>query len=317
MARKNALQVDWQTITPAVPFSPGLTILEDYPLETLRPYIDWTFFFHAWRMPGKFPEIFDDPLKGEESRKLYEDASTMLDEMISKKMVRARGVVGLFPANSTGEDVKVFSHDNPDAEIGILHFLRNQEKKDEGVPNLSLADFIAPEGTIRDYIGLFAVTAGIGIEEWIGKYEAEHDHYRSILLKILSDRLAEAFAEQLHERVRKEFWGYDPRENLTISRMLKEEYNGIRPAPGYPACPEHSEKRTVFDLLNAETNTGISLTENFAMYPAASVCGYYFSHPFSRYFNLGKLQDDQVVDYAIRKGINANECRRLLNPNLF
>jgi 5-methyltetrahydrofolate--homocysteine methyltransferase len=185
------------------------------------------------------------------------------------------------------------------------------------VPNLSLSDFIAPGGTKKDYIGLFAVTAGIGIEEWIAKYEAEYDHYRSILLKILTDRLAEAFAEELHERVRKEFWGYESNENLSVRQMLKEEYKGIRPAPGYPACPEHSEKRVLFDLLQVEKNTGIFMTENYAMSPAASVCGYYFSHPFSRYFNLGKLLNDQVEDYAGRKGISLDECQRVLNQNLF
>jgi 5-methyltetrahydrofolate--homocysteine methyltransferase len=317
LARNNALKVDWSIVTRVVPKKPGLTVLNDYPLEYLRTYIDWTFFFHAWRMPGKSPDIFDDPLKGEEARKLFDDANLMLDDIVSDKMLGAKGVVGLFPASAVGEDVKVFSDVYSDQEIVHLHFLRNQEKKESGIPNLSLADFIAPAGTERDYIGLFAVTAGIGIERWIKKYEAEHDHYHSILVKILADRLAEAFAEHLHERVRKEFWGYAHKENLSVPQMLKEEYTGIRPAPGYPACPEHSEKETLFRLLEVEKNAGIGLTENYAMYPAASVCGYYFSHPFSKYFNLGKLLDDQVEDYSRRKGISIDECRKLLNQSLF
>ncbi len=316
-ARKNALSIDWNEVRIRRPGSMGLTVLDDYPLENLRPYIDWTFFFHAWRMPGKYPEIFDDPLKGEEAKKLFEDANKMLDEIIESRMIGARGVVGLFPANASGEDVILYTDDKVSKEFSRLHFLRNQEKKEEGVANLSLADFIAPVGSSRDYLGLFAVTAGIGIEPWIKKYEAEHDHYRSILIKVLADRLAEAFAEHLHERVRKEFWGYEQQENLSVTEMLKEKYTGIRPAPGYPACPEHSEKESLFRLLDAEKNTGISLTENFAMYPAASVCGYYFSHPFSQYFNLGKLKDDQVSDYAGRKGITKEQARRLLGPNLF
>jgi len=316
-ARQNGLKVDWASVEIHVPESLGLNILENYPLENLRPYIDWTFFFHAWRMPGKFPEIFDDPVKGEEALKLYRDANLMLDEIIKGEMLGAKGVIGLFPAFSEGEEVKVFDHVLQEEEIARFHFLRNQERKGDGVPNLSLADFIAPEGGTRDYLGLFAVTAGIGIEPWIRKYEEEHDHYRSIMIKVLADRLAEAFAEHLHERARKEFWGYAKEENLSIAQMLREEYSGIRPAPGYPACPEHSEKETLFDLLDAQIKAGITLTENWAMYPAASVCGYYFSHPFSRYFNLGKLKDDQVEDYAKRKGITVTEARKLLGPNLF
>jgi 5-methyltetrahydrofolate--homocysteine methyltransferase len=316
-ARRNALKVDWTEVNPVMPKSTGITLLDDYPLEELREYIDWTFFFHTWRITGKYPDILKDPVKGEEAHRLFEDANAMLDEIISGKMLRAKAVVGLFPAVRSGDDVKVFSHSQEEKEIAKLHFLRNQEKKEEGIPNLSLADFIAPEGSVQDFIGMFAVTAGIGIEPWVEKYEAEHDHYRSIMIKVLADRLAEALAEHMHERARKEFWGYDRQENLSVPQMLKEEYMGIRPAPGYPACPEHSEKETLFRLLDAKKNAGMSLTENWVMYPAASVCGYYFSHPFSKYFNLGKVLEDQVEDYAKRKGITVEKARKLLGPNLF
>jgi 5-methyltetrahydrofolate--homocysteine methyltransferase len=316
-ARRNALKVEWSKIGPKKPNTLGLKVLDDYPLEELRDYIDWTFFFHAWRMSGKYPEILNDPVKGEEAQKLYGDANNMLDDIISGRMLKANAVIGIFPAASEGEDVKAYSHLQPGQEVARLHFLRNQERKEEGVPNLSLADFVAPAGSVEDYIGLFSVTAGIGIEHWVEKFEAEHDHYRSILIKVLADRLAEAFAERLHERVRKEFWGYAPDENLTVAELLKEKYSGIRPAPGYPACPEHSEKEILFRLLDVERNAGITLTESWMMYPAASVCGYYFSHPFSKYFNLGKLMDDQVEDYAKRKGKNIERAMKLLGPNLY
>jgi 5-methyltetrahydrofolate--homocysteine methyltransferase len=316
-ARKNGPDPDWMSLQITPPARPGLTVFKDYSLDELRPYIDWTFFFHAWRMTGKYPDILEDPVKGEEAKKLLEDANEMLDKIISGNMLRAKAVAGLFPASSVGDDVKVFSPVQPEEEIARLHFLRNQEKKEEVVPNLSLADFIAPEGTVRDWIGMFAVTAGIGIEPWVEKFEAEHDHYRSILIKVLADRLAEALAERLHQRVRKEIWGYAKEENLSVTELLKEKYSGIRPAPGYPACPEHSEKETLFRLLSAEENAEVRLTENWVMYPAASVCGYYFSHPFSKYFNLGKLMEDQVEDYAKRKGITVDRVRKLLGPNLF
>jgi len=295
----------------------GNMVLEDYPLEDLRTHIDWTFFFHAWKIPGKYPEIFDDPVKGEEAKKLFEDAQSLLGEIISQKMVRANGAFGFYAANSSGEAVEVYGDETGRELINVIHFLRNQEKKGDGVPNLSLADFIAPKGFgKRDYIGLFTVTAGIGIEKWVKHYEEQLDDYRSIMLKILADRLAEAFAERLHERVRKEFWGYAKNENLSLAERLKEEYQGIRPAPGYPACPEHSEKQILFDLLRSEQKAGISLTENFAMYPAASVSGYYFSHEFSKYFNLGKVSAEQVEDYARRKNIPLEVAKKYLRQNL-
>jgi 5-methyltetrahydrofolate--homocysteine methyltransferase len=316
-ARKNRLQVDWNKVQITKPAFTGNFSLIDYPLEELRDYIDWTFFFHAWKMPGKYPEIFDDPVKGEEARKLFNDAQSMIEEVIQKKMLQAKGVFGFYPARSVEEDVYIYNDELGLEHFSTLHFLRNQEKKEEGIPNLSLADFLAPQSSgIVDYIGLFAVTAGIGIEKWVKKYEDDLDDYSSFMLKIIADRFAEAFAERLHERVRKEFWGYAGEENISVPEMLKEAYQGIRPAPGYPGCPEHSEKKTIFDLLDAERTAGITLTENFAMYPAAAVSGYYFSHEFSKYFNLGKVSAEQVEDYARRKNIAIEQAKKYLRQNL-
>jgi len=316
-ARANHLKVNWNEVLVTKPAFIGNRSLIDYPLEELRNYIDWTFFFHSWKIPGKYPEIFNDPLKGEEARKLFNDAQNMIEEVISKKMLQANGVFGFYPARSVGEDVLIYKDEQRKKQLSALHFLRNQEKKEEGIPNLSLADFIAPQASgIMDYIGIFAVTAGIGIEKWVKHYENALDDYSSFMLKFMADRLAEAFAERLHERVRKEFWGYVPDENIPVSNLLKEEYQGIRPAPGYPGCPEHSEKRTIFNLLDAEQNAGITLTENFAMYPAAAVSGYYFSHEFSRYFNLGKVSEEQVEDYARRKNIPVELAKKYLRQNL-
>ncbi|MCU0370500.1 MAG: methionine synthase, partial [Bacteroidales bacterium] len=316
-ARKNRLKVDWDQVRITRPPFLGNHSLTDYSIEELREYIDWTFFFHAWKIPGKYPEIFNDPVKGEEAKKLYNDAQSMIDEVIGKKMLVANGVYGFYPAVSKDEDVILLKNEHVRDQYSTLHFLRNQEKKEESVPNLSLADFIAPvDSGMVDYIGLFAVTAGTGIEKWVKHYENILDDYSSFMLKILADRFAEAFAERLHERVRKEFWGYAAEENIPVPGMLREEYQGIRPAPGYPGCPEHSEKRTIFDLLQAEKNAGISLTENFAMYPAASVSGYYFSHGFSRYFNLGKVSEEQVEDYARRKNIPVEQAKKYLRQNL-
>lgn len=306
--------------TPEVIIKPsflGTKYFPEFPLEELREYIDWTFFFHAWKLNGKYPAIFDDPVKGKEAKILFDDAQKMLDEMIPKKMIMAKGVVGFYPCNSSGDDVEIYADEKRSKVISTFRFLRNQQKKEDASPNLSLSDFIAPgnKGPV-DYIGLFAVTAGLGLEEWVSYYEKQLDDYSAILIKILSDRLAEAFAECLHMHVRKGFWGYAKDENLEISNILKEEYQGIRPAPGYPACPEHSEKDVLFSLLDPERRTGISLTENYAMYPAASVCGYYFAHPESHYFGLGKISRDQVTDYARRKNITMEQAEKLLNTNL-
>ena len=289
----------------------------DFPLEELREYIDWTFFFHAWKMNGKYPSVLQDPVKGAEAKKLFDDAQRMLDEMVQKKMILAKGAVGFYPCNASGEDILLYSDETRTKIKSVFHFLRNQQKKEDGSPNLCLADFIIPEnaGPV-DYIGCFAVTAGLGLEEWAGYYESRLDDYSAILIKILADRLAEAFAERMHQLVRKKYWGYDRGESLSIPGLLKEEYRGIRPAPGYPACPEHSEKKILFDLLDVEKHTGIVLTENFAMYPAASVSGFYFAHPESRYFALDKIGKDQVADYARRKNITIEQAEKLLSTNL-
>ncbi len=314
-ARENRFKTNWEISDISKPNFIGTKYFEDYPLEKLRPYIDWTFFFHAWKLNGKYPAIFDDPVKGEEAKKIFHDAQEMLDKIISDKWLRAKGVFGIYPAYAVGDSVEIFSNENK--KLADFHFLRNQEKKEAGTPNLCLSDFIAPKETgITDWLGFFAVTTGIGIEEHIKTFEVNNDDYQAIMLKVMADRLAEAFAEYLHERVRKEFWGYASDEKLDMKRILREKYIGIRPAPGYPACPEHSEKRTIFDLLKVEEKAGIRLTENYAMYPAASVSGYYFAHPQAQYFNVGRLLPDQLEDYAGRKGLPLEKVERLLNMNI-
>lgn len=312
-ARANRLQIKWADYTPPRPSFIGIKHLEDYPLEEISRYIDWTFFFHSWKISGKYPTIFEDPLKGEEARKLFDDAKVMLKQIITQKMVQANGVFGFFPANATGDGVELQLDDNQKA---MLHFLRNEEEKEKGTPNLSLADFITPkEAGFTDYIGLFAVTAGLGIEKWVKQFEDQNDDYNAIMVKILADRLAEAFAELLHEKVRKEYWGYAKDESLDIEEILHEGYAGIRPAPGYPACPEHSEKGTIFTLLDAG-KSGITLTENFAMYPAAAVSGYYFAHPDAQYFAISRISHQQVEDYASRKNLPVAEIEKMLASNL-
>jgi len=312
-ARANRFIADWSSYKPAKPLFTGVKHLNDYPLDEISRYIDWTFFFHAWKISGKFPAIFDDPLKGVEARKLFDDAQVILKQIIDQKMVQANGVFGFFPANSLGDSIELTIDGKQQT---LLHFLRNQEEKEAGIPNLSLADFIAPkEAGYPDYIGLFAVTAGIGIEKWVMFYEDANDDYNAIMIKILADRLAEAFAELLHAKVRKEYWGYAKDENLTIEEIIHEAYSGIRPAPGYPACPEHSEKNTIFNLLGAE-RAGITLTENYAMYPAAAVSGYYFAHPATQYFAISRVGYEQVEDYAKRKKLTVKEVEKLLASNL-
>ncbi len=315
-ARNNAYKIDWQKQDIPIPNKTGIEALTDYPLEEIRKYIDWTFFFHAWKINGKYPRIFEDPLKGEEAKRLFDDANKYLDLIIEKKMLQANGVYGLFPANSSGDSLEVY-HPETKELLTNFEFLRNQQQKENDLPNLSLIDFVAPkESGVTDYIGGFVVTAGLNIEKWTAQYEKDNDDYSSIMLKILADRMAEAFAELLHHRVRKEFWGYSPDENFDIEDFLKEDYKGIRPAPGYPACPEHSEKVNLFELLNAEDNTEVHLTENYAMYPAASVSGFYFAHPDAQYFAIGKIAKDQVIDYARRKKISIQASEKLLQVNL-
>jgi 5-methyltetrahydrofolate--homocysteine methyltransferase len=312
-ARANNFKADWKSFKPTKPTFLGVKHLNNFPLEEISRYIDWTFFFHAWKINGKYPAIFEDPQKGVEARKLYNDAQTMLKRMIDQQMVKANGVFGFFPANSFGDSIELtLENQNP----VNLHFLRNEEEKENGIPNLSLADFIAPINTsYKDYLGLFAVTTGIGIEKWVKYFEDQNDDYNAIMVKILADRLAEAFAELLHEKVRKEYWGYAKDENLSIDQIIHEGYAGIRPAPGYPACPEHSEKSTIFNLLEAN-KAGITLTEHFAMYPAAAVSGYYFANPESQYFAISRISREQVEDYAKRKNLTVKEVEKLLASNL-
>jgi len=312
-ARENRYKTDWASFKPNKPSFLGVKHLENYPLEEISKYIDWTFFFHAWKMSGKYPAIFDDPAKGTEARKLFDEAQVILKRIIDEKMVQANGVFGFFPTNATGDSIELSLEGDKKT---MLHFLRNEEEKENSIPNLSLADFIAPaDSGYSDYIGLFAVTAGLGIEKWVKQYEDQQDDYNAIMVKILADRLAEAFAELLHEKVRKEYWGYSKDENLSIDEIIHEGYAGIRPAPGYPACPEHSEKGTIFNLLDAE-KAGISLTENFAMYPAAAVSGYYFAHPEAQYFAISRISKEQVEDYASRKNMPVKEIEKLLASNL-
>ncbi|MFP4469801.1 MAG: methionine synthase, partial [Bacteroidales bacterium] len=316
-ARRNHIKIDWESSPVYKPSFTGNKYFIDYDLKEISEFIDWTFFFHSWRINGKFPAIFDDPVKGEEAKKLYDDAIALLHRIVNEKMLQANGVIGFWPAAAKGDDVQLFEDENRKKQLAVFRFLRNQQEKAGDTPNLCLADFVAPADTGKqDYIGGFAVTAGIGLEKWVAEFEADNDDYNAIMMKILADRLAEAFAELMHEKVRKEFWGYAPDETLSIEETLREKYQGIRPAPGYPACPEHSEKRTLFDLLDAENQADIHLTENYAMYPAASVSGYYFAHPQSQYFNLGKVSRDQVEDYARRKNLTPEQVEKLLNVNL-
>jgi 5-methyltetrahydrofolate--homocysteine methyltransferase len=315
-ARNNPVKIDWENYQTPAPQRLGIQVFNNYSLEELAKYIDWTPFFISWQLRGKFPAILEDEIVGAEAQKLYNDARSMLRQIIDEQWLGAKAVIGLFPANQVPGDSTVLYQDESRAkEIGTLHHLRQQRKKAPGQPNFSLADFVAPQGQ-PDYMGAFAVTAGIGIEEHIARFEADHDDYSAIMLKALADRLAEAFAERMHQRVRKEFWGYATNEKLENEALIAEKYQGIRPAPGYPACPEHTEKGTLWQLLDVENQIGISLTESFAMYPAASVSGWYFAHPKAKYFGLGQISKEQVADYAQRKGMTTQEAERWLAPVL-
>ena len=315
-ARAQQLGLDWDQPAP-VPKQLGIQVFDDYSIEELTAYIDWTPFFTSWQLKGKFPAILEDEVVGTEAQKLYNDARSMLRQIIDEEWLQAKAIFGLFPANRTdAETVTVYTDENREETKAVFQFLRQQRQKAPGQPNLSLSDYIRPAEQGPDYIGAFAVTAGVGIESHVRRFEAEHDDYRAILLKALADRLAEAMAERLHQRVRQEFWGYAPEECLDNKALIAEKYNGIRPAPGYPACPEHTEKGTLWQLLQVEERIGISLTESYAMYPAASVSGYYFAHPASKYFGLGRVSKDQVEDYARRKGFSVEEAEKWLAPVL-
>ncbi len=317
-ARANRTPIDWDGYTPPVP-AQGLGVREfhDYDLAELREYIDWQPFFNAWEMKGRFPDILNNPASGEAARKLYDDAQTMLDTRIEQKWLKANGVIGFFCANAVGDDVELYTDQTRTEVLAVLHNLRQQGAHRDGVPNRSLGDFIAPKDTgAPDFIGAFAVTAGLGSGDKIAEFKSAHDDYSAILLESLADRLAEAFAERMHQRVREEFWGYQPDEHLDNAALIAERYRGIRPAPGYPACPEHTEKVTLFGLLDVTERTGIELTESMAMWPGAAVSGWYFSHPQSQYFVVGRLAQDQVADYARRKGWTLQEAERWLGPSL-
>lgn len=325
-ARANKFKLDLTRVAPAPTFT-GTKVLDDYPLEELLPYIDWTPFFHTWELRGSYPKIFDDKYVGNEAKKLFEDAQVLLKRIVDEKLLKAKAVFGFWPANAIGDDIELEIESstlkvdeklkNGKATKVRIHTLRQQAEKTDGQPYYALSDFIAPkESGIQDYFGGFAVTTGIGCDELVAEFEKNFDDYNSIMVKALADRLAEAFAEKLHEIVRKEYWGYAKDEQFTNEELIKEQYEGIRPAPGYPACPEHTEKGTLFALLDAEEKIGLRITESYAMYPTAAVSGFYFSHPESRYFGLGKITKDQVEEYAIRKNMDLEEAERWLSPNL-
>jgi len=319
-ARANKVAIDWSNFTAKKPHTLGLKVFDDYDLAELTRTIDWTPFFQTWELAGKYPAILEDAVVGPSARNLYNDAQAMLQRLVGEKWVTARGVIGFWPANSVGDDdIEIYTDDTRTKVLTTIHTLRQQMAREgEGArANMALADFIAPKSTgIADYIGGFAVTAGIGLDAHAAAFERDHDDYNSILVKALADRLAESFAERMHQRVRREFWGYAPDENLSNAELIDEGYQGIRPAPGYPACPDHTEKATLWKLLDPEKNAGIQLTESFAMWPAAAVSGLYFAHPEARYFGVGKINRDQVEDYAQRKNMTLRDMERWLAPNL-
>ena len=315
-ARKHCLHTDWVQADLPRPTFIGRKEFINYPLEEIARYIDWTPFFQAWELAGRYPRILDDEVVGVEARKLLTDAQALLQEIIDNKLLQANAVLAFYPANSVGDDIEVYTDESRSHVLATVHTLRQQMSKAASAPNLALADYVAPvESNRTDYLGHFAVTTGIGLEELVARFEREHDDYNSIMAKALADRLAEAFAELLHERTRKEFWGYAPDEQLQNDDLIEEKYRGIRPAPGYPACPDHTEKGALFEVLQAG-RIGITLTESYAMYPAAAVSGWYFAHPEARYFGIGKLQPDQLADYAQRKGYPLDVMERWLSPYL-
>ena len=316
-SRANAQKLDWKKYKPTKPKFLGLGIFENYPLELLVPHIDWTPFFQTWDLAGKYPAILNDEIVGAAARNVFEDAQSMLERLVAEKWLVARAVIGLVPANSVDDDVEIYADDTRKKVVGKFHFMRQQAQKPADRSNYCLADTIAPKDSgVKDYFGCFAVTAGIGIDAIVADFEKKHDDYNAIMVKALADRLAEAFAEHLHLRVRKEFWGYAKDEKLSNDELIAEKYRGIRPAPGYPACPDHTEKGLLFELLNAEKNAGMSLTESYAMLPTAAVSGFYFAHPDAQYFAVGKIEQDQVQDYAIRKGWDKATAEKWLAPLL-
>ncbi len=315
-ARENRAPIDWKAETPPKPAFLGTERFDDYPLERLVERIDWSPFFHAWELHGAYPRILDDDKVGEAARALFADGQEMLERLLAEKRISARGVIGFWPANASGDDIELYRDDSRESVQAVVHTLRQQGRKSGDRPNFALADYVAPrESGVADYFGAFAVSTGFGVDELAAEFEKANDDYNAILVKALADRLAEAFAEHMHERVRREFWGYASDEALENAALIKEEYQGIRPAPGYPACPDHTEKATLFSLLKAE-EAGIVLTQSFAMHPAAAVSGWYFWRPEARYFGVGKIGRDQVEDYAARQGMSVEDAERWLSPNL-
>jgi len=316
-ARKKGLITDWKKADITTPSFLGVRTFKEFDLNLIRQKIDWSPYFFTWELKGKFPQILKDPVIGAEALRVYNDANTLLDEIISKKLLKANGVLGFFPANSVGDDIEIYKDDERKSALTVLYNLRQQIVTRPDWPLLSHADYIAPKTSgVKDYIGAFAVTTGIGLDEMVRKFEADFDDYKSILAKAVADRLAEAFAELMHEMVRTELWGFSKDENLTNEQIMLGTYRSIRPAPGYPACPDHTEKATIFELLDATRNTGITLTETYAMFPTAAVCGLYFAHPESKYFAIGKIAQDQIIDYALRKKMSKEVAEKWLGPNL-
>ncbi|HEY9186275.1 MAG TPA: methionine synthase [Ignavibacteria bacterium] len=316
-ARENKFSTDWDEVKINIPNFLGLKVFIDLDLREVAKYIDWTFFFYAWKISGRYPDIFDDPKKGKEAKKLYDDAIELLNSIINNRLLTSRAIIGIFPANSIGDDIEIYSYENSNEVVTTFHFLRNQEEKKDNSKNLCLSDFIAPkEIGKKDYIGMFCISSGFGIDNLVKYFTNINDDYNSIMSKILADRLAEATLEMIHLKVRKQFWGYSKNEELEVSDLLKSKYQGIRPAFGYPSMPDHSEKKILFDLLNVEKLIGVKLTENFAMYPASSISGFFISHPKSSYFNVEKISEDQLIDYARRKDISKYEAEKWLSQNL-
>jgi 5-methyltetrahydrofolate--homocysteine methyltransferase len=315
-ARANRFMSDWATLEIPTPSFVGIRTITEQSLDELVSYIDWSPFFHTWELKGRYPSIFQDATVGPKAKELYDDARRLLDEIVQKKLLTAKGVYGFFAAATVGDDIELYKDASRTATLTTIHTLRQQSEKPQGLPNLALADYVASRDSGRaDHVGAFAVTAGIGLDELCLKFDKDHDDYNSIMSKALADRLAEAFAEYLHKQAR-EAWGYGKGEKLTTEDLIREKYRGIRPAPGYPACPDHTEKRLLFDLLQVEQRAGITLTESFAMLPAAAVSGFYFAHPEAKYFSVGKIGKDQVEDYARRKGMDLRSIERWLSPNL-
>jgi 5-methyltetrahydrofolate--homocysteine methyltransferase len=315
VARQNHFKIDWQNYLPPIPNELGVQVV-DVSLETLIAYIDWTPFFLTWSLAGKYPRILEDEVVGEEAKKLFADAKELLAQLVANKALTAKGIVGIFPAHSVQDDIYIYHDEQQNQLAGVSHHLRQQTEKPKGA-NYCLSDFVAPKTSgLNDFVGAFAVTAGIGEEALSKAYEKQGDDYNSIMIKAIADRLAEAFAEYLHEYVRKTLWGYGKSEKLSNEDLIREKYQGIRPAPGYAACPEHTEKQVIWDLLEVEKRCGISLTESYAMWPGASVSGWYFSHPNSRYFAVAQIQQDQLQDYAQRKNWTVEHAQKWLAPNI-